>query len=75
MNYMVYMRGSRHDYDDWAANGCDGWRYCDIEKYFMKAETDTNPDHTIEGGSHIDNIILQQYPKYYRQCALSTCYL
>src|SRR3954451_10726557 len=25
MNAMIYIRGHRQDYDDWAAGGADGW--------------------------------------------------
>ncbi|KAL5010862.1 hypothetical protein ScPMuIL_013167 [Solemya velum] len=38
LNYMVYIRGSRHDYDSWAAEGCDGWSYKEIIPYFLKSE-------------------------------------
>ena len=38
LNYMVYIRGSRHDYDEWAANGGDGWSYDDVLPYFLKSE-------------------------------------
>ncbi|KAK3097269.1 hypothetical protein FSP39_008216, partial [Pinctada imbricata] len=38
MNGMVYVRGSRHDFDDWAANGCQGWSYKDVLPYFIKSE-------------------------------------
>ncbi|KAK3098403.1 hypothetical protein FSP39_019191 [Pinctada imbricata] len=38
LNYMVYVRGSRHDFDDWAANGCEGWSYKDVLPYFIKSE-------------------------------------
>ena len=38
VNAMLYVRGSPHDYDTWAKNGCTGWSYKDVLPYFMKAE-------------------------------------
>ncbi|XP_045518873.1 glucose dehydrogenase [FAD, quinone]-like isoform X2 [Pieris brassicae] len=37
INYMVYMRGSSHDYDGWAAEGNDGWSYEEVLPYFDKS--------------------------------------
>ena len=30
MNAMIYIRGNRADYDEWAANGAEGWGYDDV---------------------------------------------
>jgi choline dehydrogenase-like flavoprotein len=35
---MQYIRGSRFDYDSWAAEGCTGWSYQDVLPYFIKSE-------------------------------------
>ena len=39
INAMVYIRGNKWDYDNWAAMGCDGWAYDDVLPYFKKAES------------------------------------
>ncbi|XP_022308580.1 alcohol dehydrogenase [acceptor]-like [Crassostrea virginica] len=38
LNYMHYIRGSRHDYDAWDKEGCEGWSYQDVLPYFIKSE-------------------------------------
>ncbi len=38
INAMVYVRGRRSDYDDWAATGCDGWSYDDVLPHFRAIE-------------------------------------
>lgn len=30
INAMIYIRGNRADYDDWAAQGCTGWSYDEV---------------------------------------------
>ncbi|MFS4103195.1 GMC family oxidoreductase [Streptomyces sp. PD-S100-1] len=38
MNAMIYIRGNRADYDDWAAAGADGWSYDQVLPYFKRSE-------------------------------------
>ncbi|XP_025407871.1 glucose dehydrogenase [FAD, quinone] isoform X2 [Sipha flava] len=38
MNGMMYMRGSRHDFDGWAKLGNPGWSYQEVLPYFLKSE-------------------------------------
>jgi choline dehydrogenase len=35
---MVYMRGQREDFDDWAAAGNPGWGYRDVLPFFRRME-------------------------------------
>ncbi len=38
VNAMIYVRGQREDYDQWAAEGNPGWGFDDVLPYFKKAE-------------------------------------
>ena len=38
MNAMIYIRGARADYDEWAASGASGWGYDDALPYFLRSE-------------------------------------
>lgn len=44
MNYMVYMRGSNSDYDEYAKQGNTGWSWRDVLPYFRKSEDNLNLD-------------------------------
>ncbi|XP_050443310.1 glucose dehydrogenase [FAD, quinone]-like [Adelges cooleyi] len=43
LNYMLYVRGNRYDYDGWRDMGNEGWGYSEILKYFTKSEDNRNP--------------------------------
>ena len=36
MNVMSFVRGSRHDYDQWEHEGLRGWSFADVLPYFIK---------------------------------------
>jgi choline dehydrogenase-like flavoprotein len=55
-NAMVYIRGNKADYDQWAALGNQGWSYADVLPYFKRAEDNSEldgPYHAKGGPLHV----------------------
>ena len=38
LNGMIYIRGAKSDFDNWAYNGAAGWSYRDVLPYFKRSE-------------------------------------
>lgn len=52
MNAMLYVRGTRVDYDSWSEAGCEGWSWEEVLPYFLKSENRegaTNGSHGTGG--------------------------
>jgi choline dehydrogenase len=52
INYMIYIRGHRADYDAWSAEGNPGWSYREVLPYFIRSEANrafAGPFHGVEG--------------------------
>src|SRR3546814_344578 len=47
---MCYIRGVAGDYDDWAAQGADGWDWASVLPCFMRAEGNTRGGSEWHGG-------------------------
>lgn len=48
-NAMLYIRGQKQDYDNWAAAGNPGWSYDEILPYFIKAESNSRGSNQFHG--------------------------
>lgn len=58
-NAMAYVRGNRHDYDEWASLGNEGWGYEDVLPYFKKSEHNedfTGPHHGSGGPMNVTHL-------------------
>ncbi len=49
INAMVYIRGHRRDYDQWASLGNAGWSFADVLPYFKRSEDNADFDGEFHG--------------------------
>jgi choline dehydrogenase-like flavoprotein len=49
INGMLFVRGHRSNYDDWAADGCPGWGYEDVLPAYKRMEDWEGSDSTYRG--------------------------
>ena len=49
INAMIYLRGHRLDYDDWAAGGAEGWSYDEVLPYFKRSEDNERGEDEFHG--------------------------
>lgn len=50
VNGMIWVRGSRHDYDEWEKLGARGWSYRDVLPYFRRSEKFELGENEYRGG-------------------------
>lgn len=53
INGCVYLRGNRRDFDQWAEQGCTGWDYESVMRYYLKSED-------YQGNPGFDSLYHQQ---------------
>ncbi|HUP09728.1 MAG TPA: choline dehydrogenase [Caldimonas sp.] len=61
INAMVYVRGNRCDYDEWATLGNEGWSYEDVLPFFRRSEHNEHFDDGFHGQGGPLNVT---YPRH-----------
>jgi choline dehydrogenase-like flavoprotein len=81
INSMIYIRGAKEDYDEWASLGCDNWAYSDVLPVFKKLECNrlnqSSDYHGFNGELLVDkpqdpNIVSKMFVKAARHQQIPT---
>lgn len=67
INAMLYVRGQKEDYDEWAALGNKGWAYNDVLPYFKKAENNEIFSDEYHGQGGPLNVADQRTPNPFNE--------
>lgn len=51
LNGQVYIRGTAHDFDEWAEMGATGWGFRDVFPYFLRSESWVGAPSQAHGSS------------------------
>ena len=62
INAMLYIRGNRFDYDQWAELGATGWSYDDVLPYFKRSEGNERGGDGYHGATGPLNVADQHWP-------------
>lgn len=63
INAMLYVRGHKSDYDDWANAGCEGWSWDDCLPYFRRAENNQRGENEFHGAAGPLQVSDQKSPR------------
>lgn len=63
INAMLYVRGQRQDYDEWANLGCKGWDWESVLPYFRKSENNEHGADDMHGGTGPLQVSDQKEPR------------
>ena len=64
INGMMYSRGNRADYDEWARMGLPGWSFAEVLPYFRKSEANWRGESEFHGASGPMTVAKHQSDKY-----------
>jgi choline dehydrogenase len=60
VNGMLFVRGNRQNFDDWAADGCPGWSYADVLPSFKRMEDWEDGETALRGAGGPVKVTRQQ---------------
>lgn len=63
INAMLYTRGHRKDYDEWAELGCEGWSWDGVLPYFLKSEGNQQGADALHNGIGLLQVADQSEPR------------
>jgi len=73
INAMIYIRGQKEDYNEWAKLGNDGWGWKDVLPYFIKAENNENGPTEFHGDGGPLEVSNQKAPRSISHAYLEAC--
>ncbi|GBM61518.1 Glucose dehydrogenase [FAD, quinone] [Araneus ventricosus] len=66
-NGMVYSRGNRKNYNDWAEQGAVGWSYEEVFPYFLKMEDNRDFEYLANGFHSVGGPMSIEKPRYHSE--------
>ena len=73
INAMIYIRGQKEDYNEWANLGNEGWGWKDVLPYFIKAENNENGRTEFHGDGGPLEVSNQKVPRSISHAYLEAC--
>ena len=73
INAMIYIRGQKEDYDNWADLGNDGWSWQDVLPYFKKAENNVRGENKFHGSKGPLQVSEQKAPRPISKAYIDAC--
>lgn len=73
INAMLYVRGHKSDYDEWAQLGCDGWDWESVLPYFKSSEGNQRGADDLHGNSGPLQVCDQAEPRAINDAFVAAC--
>ncbi|MFY0616466.1 GMC family oxidoreductase [Shimia sp.] len=73
INAMLYVRGHKSDYDDWAKLGCEGWDWASLLPYFKATEGNQRGADDLHGATGPLKVGDQAEPRAINQAFIAAC--
>ena len=73
INAMLYLRGQKEDYDNWANQGNYGWSWKEVLPYFKKAENNVRGESECHGINGPLQVSEQKAPRPISQAYIDSC--